>query len=74
MAFWLMSGNIRRVRADSDIRALLVSAASQSSDGVTSLQERLVLEVGNVITQPVVPDAERDEDGFTELRAMAAAM
>jgi hypothetical protein len=74
MSFWLMNGNIRRVRADADMRALLVNAASQSSDGVTSYRERLVLELGTVISQPVVPDEERDEEGFAELKAMAASM
>ena len=74
MAFWLMSGNIRRVRADSDMRTLLLSAASQSSEGVQQFQERLVLEVGTVFTQPAVPDEERDEEGFAELKAMAASM
>lgn len=74
MAFWLMSGNIRRVRADSDMRTLLLSAASQSADGVTAFQERLVLEVGTVISQPAAPDETRDEEGFAELKAMAQAM
>lgn len=74
MAFWLMSGNIRRVRADSDMRNLLLSAASQSSDGVQQFQERLILEVGTVFSQPAAPDEERDEEGFAELKAMAAGM
>ena len=74
MAFWLMSGNIRRVRADSDMRNLLLSAASQSSDGVQQFQERLILEVGTVFSQPAQPDEERDEEGFAELKAMAAGM
>ena len=75
MAFWLMNGNIRRVRADSDMRTLLLSAASQSADGVQAFQDRLILEIGTVVSQQAsMPAAERDEEGFAELRAMARSM
>lgn len=68
--FWLMSGNIRRIRAGYDLRTLATTAAAGSPDGVTELQERLVLEIGDVVKQPAT-SIERDEAGFAELKAMA---
>ncbi len=73
-AFWLFSGNIRRVRADNDMRSLMVAAAAQSAEGIESLQERFVLEVGLVMTDDPVLDVERDEKGFSELKMMAAEL
>lgn len=72
--FWLMSGNIRRIRAGDDLRHLLTASAAQSADGVKEYHERLVIEMGDVMKEPSVADAERDEVGFAELRQMAAAM
>lgn len=75
-AFWLMSGNIRRVRAGNDLRAILVSAAAQSPEGIKDLQERYVVEMGDVyVSKNVSPlEVERDEEGFGELKALAALM
>lgn len=74
-AFWLFSGNIRRVRAENDMRSLMVAAAAQSAEGIENHQERLVLEVGLVMTNdhPAL-DVERDEKGFSELKMMAAEL
>lgn len=74
MAFWLMSRNIRRVRASADMRALGLGLAAQSGEGAESYQERLVLELGTITTAPVAPNVERDEEGFADLKAMALAM
>ena len=74
MAFWLMSGNIRRVRANAEMRSLAMNLAAQSGEGASEYHERLVLELGTVTTAPVVPDVERDEEGFSELKALAASM
>lgn len=73
-AFWLMFSNIRRIRAGEDVRHLMTAAAAQSSDGVKELQEKLVLEIGEVANEPPTIDAKRDEAGFAELKAMAMAM
>jgi hypothetical protein len=72
--FWLFSGNIRRVRAENDVRDLMIASASQSAEGVNALQERLVLEIGTVMTNMPALDIERDEEGFNELKMMAQAM
>ena len=74
MAFWLLSRNIRRVRANADMRALGLGLACQSGEGAESYQERLVLELGTISTTPTAPVVERDEEGFADLKAMAAAM
>lgn len=72
-AFWLMSGNVRRLRAHSDMRSLMVASAAQSTEGVENTQERLILEIGEVAKEPPT-SVERDGAGFEELRAMAATM
>lgn len=74
MTFWFMSDCIRRLRADSDMRALNLHTAAQSGESAVEYQEKLVLELGTIASAPVVPDVERDEEGFAELKAMAAAM
>lgn len=73
--FWLFSGNIRRIRAENDMRSLMTAAAAQSAEGIESYQERLVLEIGLVMSndEPVL-DVERDEKGFSELKMMAAEL
>lgn len=74
MSFWLYSGNIRRLRADDDMRSLTVATAAQSAEGVTSLQERFVLELGLVMTDTPELNLDRDEKGFSELKMLAAEM
>jgi len=72
--FWMMSENVRRIQAENDMRSVSVAVNSQSSEGLQEFHEKLVLEVGDVAKEPVVPDAVRDEEGFNELRMLAAAM
>lgn len=75
-AFWLMSGNIRRIQAGDDIRSVTNQAVSQSSDSIREYRDSLVLKIGTVVTEPhtAVMAVERDEQGFSELRMMAQAM
>jgi hypothetical protein len=74
-AFWLLNGNIRRIRATQDIRDLMTAISAQSAEGAKELQERLVLEIGEVYKGPPQQlQVERDEEGFNELRSMAAMM
>lgn len=72
--FWLMSGNIRRIRAGDDLRSLMTAAAAQSPEGARECQERLTIEIGDVIKEPSVMEAVRDEVGFAELKLMAAKL
>lgn len=74
--FWLFTANVDRIMAQKDLRALLVSASSQSSEGGKAHQDRLVIELGTIQTVgndgPVAE--ERDEAGFKELKMLAALM
>ena len=73
--FWMMSESVRRVQAETDLRTMTISAVAQSSEGFTEHRERLVLELGEVVTEKSeVPNAVRDQTGFDELKNMAAAM
>lgn len=70
--FWLMSQNIDRIDAQKDMRRLTVANASQSVEGAQACRDRLETELGDIVKVP--PDqvnAQRDEKGFEELRAMA---
>lgn len=72
--FWLMSGNIRRIKAGDDMRQLMTAAAAQSAEGITEYRERLVIEIGTVFNEEASPIVERDEAGFAELKMMAAGL
>ena len=74
--FWLMNENVKRLQAESDLREMAISAVSQNPEGFSQHQERLVLELGEVVIveRPEVMNAVRDQAGFEELRLMAAAM
>jgi len=72
--FWLMSANVRRIRAESDLRSLMIAGISQSSEGMKDYQEKLILEMGVIVKAPIGADIERDEAGFADLKAMAQAM
>ncbi len=73
-AFWLMSSNIRRIKAGDDLRNLMTATAAQTADGIQEYRERLIVDIGEVMKEPLVADAERDEAGFAELKTMAQAM
>ncbi len=73
-AFWLMSGNIRRIRAGDDLRNLMTASAVQNAEGFQEYRERLIVDMGEVVKEPSVIEVERDEAGFAELRSMAEAM
>jgi len=72
--FWMMSENVRRIQAQNDMRAMSVAITSQGGEAFKEHHERLVIELGDVVKEPVVPDAVRDEEGFKELKMLAAAM
>lgn len=72
--FWLFAGNVDRIMAQKDLRALIIGASVQTSESGKAHQNRLVLELGTI---QKVDDAmaqlyeERDEAGFRELMMMA---
>lgn len=46
--FWLMSGNINRLFAERDMRLLSVTAAVNSSEGMSEKVDELTAEIGRV--------------------------
>lgn len=76
--FWLMSGNVDRVMAQSDMRALTVSVCGQAGEAAKEYRARLVIEIGTIVkveqtetSKPLPYDATRDEAGFAELRMLS---
>lgn len=69
-----MSGNIRRLMAERDLRELSVAVAAESGEMLREYQEKLILEMGVIVKTPIGVDIERDEKGFAELKAMAELM
>lgn len=73
--FWLMNGNIVRLMAEKDLRATDVQLARHGGEGREAIRKNLTLELGNVGKVAVEEsplEAERDEQGFAELKALAA--
>ncbi len=76
-----MSGNIERIEAQKDMRALTIAVCAQGEEAAREHRERLTLVVGDIVrkvgSESVDSDprnAKRDEQGWKELKAMAAAM
>jgi len=70
--FWLMSNNISRLRAEKDVRALMIANCSQAQDATVELRSSLITELGTIMKVDPIASAVRDVEGFNELKAMAA--
>jgi hypothetical protein len=57
--FWFLNYQIDRILSQMDLRQLSVASGAQSGDGARELHERLVLEIGKVITVDPVKAAEQ---------------
>lgn len=71
--FWLMNGNVERISAQKDMRALTVAAFCQSSEGTTAHREQLVIEIGTMVKleSDGLSEADRpDAEGLDGLRSM----
>jgi hypothetical protein len=70
-----LSGNIDRIEAQRDMRTLSLMASSHTSEAATQHRQRLEVEAGEIVKVPVqaiaAQHAERDEQGFDELRALS---
>jgi hypothetical protein len=76
-AFWMLSRNIDRIKAQEDMRSLTVAACSQgSAEAAQSYRESLVIEIGTITKFKFDPigDAVRDDDGISVLKGMADQM
>lgn len=76
--FWMMSSNIDRIMAQSDMRSLTVSVCAQAGqEAVESYRKHLIIEVGSIVkleseaASPII-DEVRDQEGFNELRGMTS--
>lgn len=69
-SFWLMNNSVVRLMAEQDIRALTVASSAQAGEAVRSTRDNLVIEMGDVVKIDPIAGAERDEQGFQELKAM----
>lgn len=69
--FWLMSNNISRLRAERDIRGLMVANCSQAQDATVELRSSLMTELGTIMKVDPIKSAVRDVEGLNELKAMA---
>lgn len=73
--FWLLNNNIDKIEAQQARRSLSVALCggmNATGEMVTQLLESLIAETGEVIKMSSNPiaNAIRDEDGFSELKAM----
>lgn len=74
--FWLLSNNIDRIEAQKDLRLLSVnvsSGANATTESVQKMYESLQAERGEVVKiHPLSKTlVQRDEQGISELKAMA---
>lgn len=73
--FWAMNSNVGRLLAETDLRNLSVGVSTQSEDNFKSTRETLMKEMGEMFKTNINPlAAERDEEGFQELKTLAALM
>lgn len=75
-AFWALVGNIHKIEADEDRRALRVAVCAQSPDGIKSLFEEFDEKLKGVVVGPEwnPMDAKRDENGVNELKGLLRSM
>lgn len=72
--FWLMSFNIGRILAEKDLRHLSI-VGNQTTEGMNSLKRHLIIEMedGKGGSERKI-DVERDQEGFEQIKALAALM
>lgn len=68
--FWSMYAQINRVKAENDLRAMSVTAYSQSKEGFEKMAEQLTHEMGVTVKVDPIKSAKRDEGAIDELRAL----
>lgn len=77
-AFWMMNSNVNRMLAEKDLRALSVAIGGQGGESAKHIKEHLIIEMGVVAkvnnSADANAEAERDQQGFDELRILSALM
>jgi hypothetical protein len=73
--FWLMSGNIDRIMAQMDMRKLSVANVAQGGEeAAKEYRQKLVVEAGMIVKLSKKAEHARDEQGFSELKELAAKL
>ena len=68
--FWTLSGNINRIQAQDDIRALSLACYSQDKEAATTYRERLEMEMGTVYEYTIdIAKEKLDRKGLQALKA-----
>lgn len=75
-AFWALVGNIHKIEADEDRRALRIAVGAQSSEGIKTLFDEFDDKLKGVVVGPESGpmNAKRDEDGIKDLKRSLQAM
>ena len=75
-AFWALVGNVHKIEADEDRRALRIAVSCQSSEGTKAMFEEFDEKLKEVVVGPVASqiDATRDEKGIAKLKGLLAVM
>lgn len=70
-AFWLMNGNINRLRAEVDLRALSTNTANATPEYAEQVRQSLVLELGEITVGGSPLEAKPDPDAVSVLKSLA---
>ena len=72
--FWTLSNHIERISAQEDLRQFRAMANSHGGEGTQDYVNSLSETVGKVMVVDPILSAVRDEEGFAELKNMAAQL
>jgi len=68
VTFWMMERSIARIEAERDMRALVLSNASNTKEGIKEIQAALKEKIGTVY----VPKNTLDSEGLNKLKGLAS--
>lgn len=66
--FWFLNETIPRVRAEEDMRSLVVAASSSTKEGIEKAVEEFKSEIGEVVKIDPIKGAVRDQQGLDEMK------
>lgn len=67
-AFWCMSGNINRIKAEEDVRGLTLGTAIQSGkEAIQEHRNQLIIEIGTV----TIVEDKLDREGLERLKLLS---
>lgn len=72
--FWVLNDHIGRIAAEEDLRAFRVANNAQAGEEAKGFLDRMNAAVGKVFVLDDEVSEERDEQGISELKALAKAV